>query len=524
MGRVGPARGSALRNVMATWIGLAITLVSPQAAAEWLEASSDHFVIYGDQSEKSLSDFSERLELYHAVMADVFRTQNVKPSPSNRVTIFVVTSEEQVREIAGEDNRYLAGVYRPNAGSTIALVPRLKRTSSKWELSPETILLHEYAHHFMYGLTARAYPRWFVEGFAEFFAGVQFQKDRIMLGTPAYHRAYELQNSVRVPIRTLLSFDGGARGGSSRHEAFYGQSWALFHYLFFAPERAGQLDRYQQLLGTGVPAIEAAEQAFGDLDELETDVQAYWRRRRLSALVIEPETLAVGPVSVKPVSRGMAEMMPVIVRSRAGVTQSEARALLPEAQKVAARHPDDPAVLAALAEAEFDAGNTAAAIEAADRALAIDPRQVNAHLQKGYALFEQVKTGVLPRSAWKDVRQQFLALNRIENDHPIPLIQYFLTYVAARERPTPNAVEGLEWAMALAPFDASVRWLVAQQMAFDDRLADAIFTLEPLAYSPHPGEHTGQALAFMNELQARLAARQPSAAETTGGAASGNAP
>ena len=61
-------------------------------------------------------------------------------------------------------------------------------------------------------------------------------------------------------------------------------------------------------------------------------------------------------------------------------------------------------------------------------------------------------------------------------------------------------------------------------MAFDDRLADAIFTLEPLAYSPHPGEHTGQALAFMNELQARLAARQPSAAETTGGAASGNAP
>ena len=43
------------------------------AGADWLEASSDHFVIYSDQNEKSIAGFSERLEVFHAAMAYVSR-------------------------------------------------------------------------------------------------------------------------------------------------------------------------------------------------------------------------------------------------------------------------------------------------------------------------------------------------------------------------------------------------------------------------------------------------------------------
>jgi hypothetical protein len=57
-----------------------------------------------------------------------------------------------------------------SSSTAIAVIPKLRR-ASKFELSGETVLYHEYAHHFMIGsLTTRAYPRWFVEGFAEFFA------------------------------------------------------------------------------------------------------------------------------------------------------------------------------------------------------------------------------------------------------------------------------------------------------------------------------------------------------------------
>ena len=113
-------------------------------------------------------------------------------------------------------------------------------------------------------------------------------------------------------------------------------------------------------------------------------------------------------------------------------------------------------MLAALAEAEFDAGNDDAAIAAADGALAIDPKQINAHIQKGYALAHKVESGALPKESWKDVRIQFIKANGVENDHPIPLVQFYLTYLKQGEPPTKNAIAGLEWALELAPFDALV--------------------------------------------------------------------
>ena len=117
-------------------------------------------------------------------------------------------------------------------------------------------------------------------------------------------------------------------------------------------------------------------------------------------------------------------------------------------------------MLAALAEAEFDAGNDDAAIAAADR--------VNAHIQKGYALLREVDSGALPAESRTDVRSQFIKANKVVNDHRFPLVQHYVSYVAAGVRPTQVAVSGLEWAMELATFDSSLRWLAAQQMISDD--------------------------------------------------------
>jgi tetratricopeptide (TPR) repeat protein len=488
---------------------LSTSLIASTANAEWLEASSDHFVIYADQRERELTGFAERLELFHAAMAYRFRMQQAKPSPSNRLTIYVVSNPAKIRELVQGNNRYLAGVYLPRAGSAIAVIPKLDRVSSQYELSPETILYHEYAHHFMAGLTARAFPRWFVEGFAEFFASVRFEPDGgVGLGAPAYHRAAELMDARDVPIRRMLDFDGGAGASKSVYDAFYGQSWLLFHYLQFAPERAGQLAQYQSLLAKGEPALDAAAGAFGDLDQLEKDLVSYQKRKKLSYLIIAGKALKIGPITVRALRPGEAAMIPTTIRSKIGVTHEEALKLLPEAQRIAGLHPDDPAVLAALAEAEFNAGNDDAAIAAADGALTIDPNLINAHIQKGYSLFRKVQTGALPKESWKDVRSQFVRANKIEIDNPIPLIQYYLTFKENGEPPTKTAVDGIEWAMMLAPFDSSLRWLAAQQMISENRLKDAAQTLVPLAYSPHPGEHTERARQLLKDVQARIRSDQ----------------
>ena len=49
---------------------LCILLVGiPGAAkAEWHEASSDHFLVIADQSEKDVREFTERLERFHSAV------------------------------------------------------------------------------------------------------------------------------------------------------------------------------------------------------------------------------------------------------------------------------------------------------------------------------------------------------------------------------------------------------------------------------------------------------------------------
>lgn len=78
--------------------------------------------------------------------------------------------------------------------------------------------------------------------------------------------------------------------------------------------------------------------------------------------------------------------------------------------------------------------------------LMIDPQQIEAHIQKGYALARKVESGALPPESWKDVRTQFLKANKVENDHPIPRMHFYLTYTKAGVQPTKNAIDGLEWA------------------------------------------------------------------------------
>jgi tetratricopeptide (TPR) repeat protein len=488
-----------------------LLLVAATAQAAWVEASSDHFVIYGDQDERDVEAFARRLERYHAAMTRVFAKQQTKPGPSNRVTIFVLDSRRDVRKVVGAKNSFLVGRYIPRAGASVAVVPTVKRASSRYDLSGETILYHEYAHHFMIaGLTSRAFPQWFTEGFAEFFSGVRFEKEgSVLLGAPASHRALELVFGREVPMRRLLAFDGGAQDPKYRFESFYGQSWVLFHYLQMAPERKGQLSNYQQRLAAGDPALEAAETAFGDLSQLESDMEAYMRRKRLSAMHVDGAALDIGPIVMRKLRPGEAAMMPTMIESKVGVTDEEAKELVPEARKVAARFPDDPAVLSALAEAEYDADNYDAAIAAADRAISLDPKNINAHIHKGYALAHKVESGALPKESWKDVRRQFVQANAVENDHPIPLVQFYLTYVKQGEPPTKNAIEGLEWAMQLAPFDGSLRWLAVQQMVSDQRYQDAFRTLGPLAYSPHISQHTDQARQLLKEVEAKLGQSTP---------------
>ena len=158
-------------------------------------------------------------------------------------------------------------------------------------------------------------------------------------------------------------------------------------------------------------------------------------------------------------------------------------------------------MLAALAEAEHDAGNDDEAIVAADAALAIDPGQVNAYVQKGYALFRKAEKAT-DAKVFREARAPFIALNKIENDHPLPLLYY---YLAQRQigPPTEMSISALERAVELAPFDMGLRFMLVMQQIRDKRYDAAANTVTPLAYNPHGGAGTARMRKLLDRLKAR---------------------
>lgn len=482
------------------FLAAALALIAIPARAEWYEASSDHFVIYADDKEADIRKFAENLERYHSAMAYVLSAKLDKPSPSNRVTIFVVGGQRDMRELAG-GNRYVGGFYIPRAGGSRAFVQDIRNTKGYPHFST-IVMLHEYAHHFLISSSRFAQPRWLSEGSAEFFAAAGFNADgSLLIGRPAQHRGAELVFADPVHVRELLDPAIYEKERGKGYDAFYGKSWLLYHYLTFSEQRRGQLGKYLVNLFNAMPPLAAGEDAFGDLDVLERELGTYLRSRKMMTLVLPPEKLSLGsPMILRKLPPGEAAMMPIIIRSQRGVNDTEAAELLIEARAVAAKYPSDPGVLAALAEAEYDAGNDAEAIAAADAAITADPSRTNAYVQKGYALFRQAGEAEDKKEAYAAAMKPFEALNAIENDHPLPLIYYYRSYAERGAKPPENARAALEHASRLAPFDQGLQLNAGMMLIKEGKFAIARTFLAPVAANPHGGGAAEQAKKLIATL------------------------
>ncbi|MEM6908051.1 MAG: DUF1570 domain-containing protein [Pseudomonadota bacterium] len=480
--------------IIRVWLLLAfaagLSLSASPAQADWYEASSDHFVVYANDSEKDIRRFSANLERFHKAMEQLTGRTVAKPSPSNRVVIFVVGSGKQLRKVAGRGSRNVAGFYIPRAGASRAFVQTIRNKRGYPDFST-IVLMHEYAHHFLISSSRFEMPRWLSEGAAEFFAAASFEKDGgVLIGRVARHRANELSFAQDVSVEELLDHELYEERYGRRYTAFYGRSWLLYHYLTFNPERRSQISDYARAVFQGANPIEAGEQAFGDLAELQRELDQYMRGRRFNMLKLEPGKLPIGEITLRRLPEGEAKMMPLRIRSQRGVTRKQAEELVVDVREVAAQFPNDPGVLTALAEAEYDAGHDDAAIAAADRAIALDPSRANAYVQKGFAMFRQADEAAPgeAEAAYDQAMKPFSALNKVENDHPLPLIYYYRSYVQRGVEPPENAKHALERAAQLAPFDKFLWLNVARMQISEGKIELAKQSLQPIAFDPHGGD------------------------------------
>lgn len=143
--------------IIFTW---ALLFFQCHVHAKWIEVSTDHFIIYTQQNEKTTTKVAKPLERFHSLLNYVFNRHDFSPSADNRLSIYVLSTKNKLRTLHGGSNKkHIGGFYIGRSGSPAAFITSIRLNSKKQsESRSEQILLHEYAHHYLIGSSASALP------------------------------------------------------------------------------------------------------------------------------------------------------------------------------------------------------------------------------------------------------------------------------------------------------------------------------------------------------------------------------
>jgi hypothetical protein len=471
---------------------LALLFCAPSAArAEWKEATTTNFIVYSEGNEASLREFATKLEKFNHVLRS-YHGVTAPPSPI-KLKVYLLPSIAAVGKMAGGDG--IAGYYIPRARGLMMVGTRDRGTAASSdarsatmdaEIDSESILLHEYTHHFMYQYFPATYPTWYSEGFAEFWGSSHIlANDVVEIGLPANHRFNSFVFNRWLPLRQLLTAQSYA--DVPELDLLYAEGWLLVRSAFDDPTRRKQFQAYLNAINGGASYEQAMNSAFGDVGAMDSQLHAYAGKGRFSVLRLPFRKIEVGPIAVRSVSAAEDAMMELAIELGQGILKRDAAEFAGKVRSAAARFPDDPHALALLSEAERLAGKRDAAAAAADRLLAVAPNDPRGLLQKGLAEMERLKAASSSDAkAWNAARQYFVRASRIAPKDPLILEGYYDSYAGQGVLPPEAAQSALYTAMELAPSDPGLRYKVAADFEQRAMLEEAIAIIRAVAYVlPH---------------------------------------
>jgi len=471
------------------WAVVALLAAAP-ARAEWREVRTDHFLLTINDTEEGAREFATRLERFDSAMRRLYSVPDSTDRHLNPLRIYALEGPLFYR-VCGCPGA--AGVYRPQvAGSYIYSLhmPGIDRKTKTGWWSSQTVLLHEYSHHFAYSSFPMAYPYWFSEGFAEFNAQASFETDgSIIIGYPANYRAEGLKSGNHLSPKQLFEPE---RYSTEDFDLLYGRGWLLTHYLMLHPGRRPQLVAYLTALNSGKRSLEAAEAAFGDLKQLNLILDAYQRGKLAPPLRIAPAPEAP-KMTMRSLPPGEAAMLPYHLLATTGINKEYRYQIALEATKTARRYPDDPIAQERLAEIELAADRMDDAQRAIDAALAGKPDLMEGLLYKGLIVLRAASEGKTPDAkGWLAARPWFVKANRADPSAAMPLYLYYESFVGAKAAPPAAAVNALKRAEVLAPEATEVRMALARQMLLDGDAQSARVLLQPVAFTPHSKDNAAR--------------------------------
>jgi hypothetical protein len=366
----------------------------------WKRADSAHFIVYSDAKSAEVMGLVNRLERLDYLMRIYLRDYMRAPAAAQKLTLYYHDRIEGFRDAAISPPANAIGLYNscPTAvqGFAVHLDPiaEIKNEQLATHRLDEgmSYVFEAYARHFLYRNTVIRSPSSFIEGMAQYFSGLRFSDEQLVLGrTPAnigrYLAVVDNGNPYGLDYRDVLKHDdkqgaGYAELGRLRASAatldYQAKSWLLMHFMLSSAERRSQMDAYLKLAYADTPAVSAFEQAFGmKVDDLGT---AMWRYRRQGAQVLRSDfpIPADIPIAISTLNRAAGEVVLASAQLKSCPDRKTGEALLGELGRQSDAAVNNEFVLLTLSRAQIDWGNPEQAVAPLSALLRAKPRHAEA--------------------------------------------------------------------------------------------------------------------------------------------------
>ncbi|GAA4041640.1 tetratricopeptide repeat protein [Parerythrobacter jejuensis] len=500
----------------------AILCVSAPASAEtWLRADTDNFILYSTGGEENLREWALKFERFDTLMRKRYRIP-MDPSP-NRLTIYLLDDSQAVMQsLAGRNRGGVAGYYSSQLDGSYAVTQRT--IARKGDLSGQEVMFHEYGHHFMFRYFPFAYPGWYREGFAEYYATAEFDEEgNWTYGKPPLYRGATLTGTRRqISAKKMLTT---AQKDLTDFESYqvYTRGWLLVHMMHSDPAKNRQLNDFLLRVGRGEDRKSAAEAAFGDLNQVERDMKRYMGKSPTYIRGRQPITYE-GRLDIVTLDDIDSKFEALRLANRRNAKREQTRDAL---EKLAEQAPERVYILNELADAqhmiahseawkaakkaagrkvkdediEAGAADMGWALATIEKALAIDPDNGRANALKAEFLMDMARDEEKDEY-WPTARQHAIKANRANPDDPFPLWLYYKSFVEAGDTVDPGARAALVRAFELAPESDDLRVDYALDLALQGDFGLAQEVVEFLVASPHSEKRGKLAIKQIEALEA----------------------
>jgi hypothetical protein len=279
-----------------------IVVTGQRGTSPWIRAESAHVVVLSDAPREDvgrLVDHLERLDGLLRVYTDDYRAAGAGAEP--KLNLVYLNDVRDLDRVAADRPAAGIALFRDCAdgaqGFLVRTAPLTAIADDKLAKEPLdeglSYVSEAYARHFLYRHTDVRAPSAWIEGFANYFAGVRFGAKQMVIGRtpPGVGRYfYFLDQGHRYnldygdvlgphPLGNL----GGARAEAAGIE-FEARSWILAHYILGSGERRRRLGPFLNAVYKGGDPSAALRDAFG-LDVADAST-ALWRYRLRAAEVL----------------------------------------------------------------------------------------------------------------------------------------------------------------------------------------------------------------------------------------------